>query len=123
IGTTAISPEEYDQVMGAWEKAKAAAGSAEAARDRAKLFLDYTRVTSPVTGRISRRFVDPGNLVNADNTLLTTVVTEDPMYAYFDVDERTYLDLVETTTGGQSASGSRSQYPVSMRLANGERVV
>src|SRR5207302_1586076 len=93
-GTSAISEDEYDQMIGNWEKAVATAGATLAVRDRAKLFLDYTHVTAPVTGRVSRRNVDPGNLVRADETLLTTVVTEDPMYAYFDVDERTYLDLV-----------------------------
>ena len=120
IGNGAISQEEYDQTMAAWEKAVATAGAMEAARDRAKLYLDYARVTSPVTGRVSRRFVDPGNLVNADNTMLTTVVTEDPMYAYFDVDERTYLELVEAKTYEQASTFSGLRLPVQMRLANEE---
>ena len=123
IGNGAISQEEYDQTMAAWEKAVATAGAMEAARDRAKLYLDYARVTSPVSGRVSRRFVDPGNLVNADNTLLTTVVTEDPMYAYFDVDERTYLELVEAKTYEQASTFSGLRLPVQMRLANEEEFV
>ncbi|HEX4590207.1 MAG TPA: efflux RND transporter periplasmic adaptor subunit [Gemmataceae bacterium] len=112
VGTGAVTQEEVDQVEGALEKAKAAVGAAIASRDRAKLYLDYTKVISPVGGRISRRYVDPGNLVNADNTVLTSIVTEDPMWAYFDVDERTYLDLVEA---GNLAG---AKYPVWMRLAN-----
>src|SRR5262249_42616921 len=71
-----------------------------------------------VNGRISRRYVDPGNLVNADNTILTTIVTESPMYAYFDVDERTYLDLAGPAVPGQSSWLSGLQFPVLMRLAN-----
>jgi RND family efflux transporter MFP subunit len=90
----------------------------QAAKDKAKLYLDYTRVTAPVTGRISRRYVDPGNLINADNTVLTTLVTENPMYAYFDVDERTYLNLLALAAGGSSADVDKYHPPVMMRLAN-----
>ncbi len=117
-GTGAMTLEEVDQIEGAMEKAKAAVGAAAASRDRAKLYVDYTRVTSPVTGRVSRRFVDPGNLVNQDQTLLTTIVTEDPMYAYFDVDERTYLDLVGAAPGDRSTWMADKKYPVWVRLAN-----
>jgi RND family efflux transporter MFP subunit len=122
IASNAIGQEEYDLVMGNWEKAIATAGAMEAARDRAKLYLDYTHVTSPVTGRISRRFVDPGNLIKADDTLLTTVVTEDPMYAYFDVDERTFLDLIESSPDPGAWTSGRP-YPVALRLANEEEFV
>jgi RND family efflux transporter MFP subunit len=115
-----IGQEELDQITGTWEKATATAAAMQAARDRAKLFLDFTRVTSPVTGRISRRNIDPGNLVNADQTLLTTVVTEDPVYGNFDVDERTYLDLVSTAGPENQTWLSGLQFPVTMRLANEE---
>jgi multidrug efflux pump subunit AcrA (membrane-fusion protein) len=92
----ALSQEEYETTVATAEKSKATVKSMEAARDRAKLYVDFTRVTAPWNGRISRRLVDPGNLVNADQTILTTMVTEDPLYAYFDVDERTYLDHIGT---------------------------
>jgi RND family efflux transporter MFP subunit len=82
--------------------------------------VDYTRVIAPQTGRISRRFVDPGNLVNADSTILTTIMSENPMYAYFDVDERTYLNLVESDAPSQNAWMAGLQFPVLMRLANEE---
>ena len=121
IGTGAIAQEDYDQVMGALEKAQAAVGSALAARDHAKLYLDFTRVVSPISGRISRRFVDPGNLVMADNTVLTTIVAEDPMWAYFDVDERTYLDLVVAVPGDHAVWLAGAKYPVMLRLANEEQ--
>ena len=63
----------------------------KAARDRAKLNLEYTRVRAPISGRISRRMIDPWNMVKAEETPLTTVVSLDQMYAYFDVDEATAL--------------------------------
>jgi RND family efflux transporter MFP subunit len=104
----------------------------EAARDRAKLYLEFTHVVAPplyddeghpLSGRISRRMVDPGNLVNADQTILTTIVSEDKMYAYFDVDERTYLELVAANSSPSSSSGGKTwfstlEFPVLMRLAN-----
>jgi RND family efflux transporter MFP subunit len=114
----AMSQEDYDTVAATAEKAKATVKSTEAARDRAQLYVEYTRVTAPWSGRISRRLVDPGNLVNADNTILTTMVTEDPLYAYFDVDERTYLDLVDSAKSGQSSWFEGLQFPVLMSLAN-----
>ncbi len=74
-----------------------------------------------MTGRISRRFVDPGNLIMADQTILTTIVADDPAYVYFDVDERTYLDLIQATAPGVTSSISGLQFPVLMRLANEEQ--
>src|SRR5438105_2048204 len=114
----AISNEEHETILAAKDKSEASVGAMKAARDRAKLYLDYTRVTAPVTGRVSRRYVDPGNLINADNTVLTTIVSEDPMYAYFDVDERTYLDLLATMAPGKSSWSEGLKLPVMMRLAN-----
>jgi RND family efflux transporter MFP subunit len=114
----ALSQEEYETTVATAEKSKATVKSMEAARDRAKLYVDFTRVMAPWNGRISRRLVDPGNLVNADQTILTTMVTEDPLYAYFDVDERTYLDLVASAKSGQSSWFEGLQFPVLMSLAN-----
>ena len=113
-----IAKEEYDQAVAASEKAFATVGAMRAARDRAELYLGFTRVTAPFSGRISRRFVDPGNLVNADNTVLTTLVTESPVYAYFDVDERTYLDLLEYAKKHQASWMEGLRFPVLMRLAH-----
>ena len=56
-----------------------------------KLSHEFTKVTSPIDGQISRYYLTLGNLVNQDQTLLTTVVSVDPMYAYFDMDEPTLL--------------------------------
>jgi RND family efflux transporter MFP subunit len=125
IGTAAIGPEDYDQLVAARDKAIATVGSMKAARDHAKLNLDWTNVVvppllddfgHPLVGRISRRNVDPGNLVNADQTVLTTLVSIDPMYAYFDVDERTYLELAALTAPGANSWFSALQFPVLMKL-------
>ena len=118
IITKAVSVEEYETSMAALDKSTASVGAAQAARDRAKLYLDYTHVIAPISGRISRRYVDPGNLVNADNTILTTIVTENPMYGYFDVDERTYLTLLGPVTPGQATWSQGLKLPVLMALAN-----
>jgi multidrug efflux system membrane fusion protein len=97
--------------------ARANLGKAAADLETAKLNYEWTTVKAPLDGRISRRYVDPHNLVNADNTMLTTIVTVDPVYAYFDVDERTYLDLMGSAAGGGSLF-SGLKFPVLMRLAN-----
>jgi RND family efflux transporter MFP subunit len=82
--------------------------------------LGYCDVLSPLTGLVSRRVVDPGSLVVADSTLLTTVVCEDPIYVYFYVDERTYLDLLGKARGSspESAHLRDMNFPVWIRLAN-----
>ena len=113
VRSLAQSQEEYETAVATAEKAQATVKANEAMLNRAKLYVDYTKVTAPWDGRISRRLVDPGNLVNADNTVLTTLVTENPLYAYFDVNERTYLDLVGSSTGKPVLG-----LPVLMRLSN-----
>jgi len=116
VRSQAMSQEDYETAVATNEKARATVKATEAAKNRAKVYLDYTKVTAPWSGRISRRQVDPGNLVTSDNTILTTLVTEDSVYAYFDVNERTYLDLIGTSNGKRSPS--ELGFPVLMRLAN-----
>ena len=67
--------------------------TAEASLRLAELNLQWTKVYAPCDGRVSKQLIDPGNMVQADMTPLTTIVTLDPIYAYFDIDERTLLDL------------------------------
>ena len=123
VSTRTIGQEEFDQINAGREKSRATVLAMEAARDRAALYLSYTKVVAPLSGRISRRNVDPGNLVKADDTILTTIVADDPVYAYFDVDERTYLDLVgekPTASAAEKARLNELKFPVLMRLANEE---
>ncbi|PHQ25525.1 efflux transporter periplasmic adaptor subunit [Marinobacter guineae] len=83
----AISREEYDQRKAAMISAQARVKAAQAALDSAELDLQYTRVTAPVSGRAGRALVTRGNLANADQSLLTTVVSVDPVHVYFEADE------------------------------------
>jgi RND family efflux transporter MFP subunit len=75
--------------------AKAAVARAKAGLERARLDLSYTKVTAPITGRVSRNYVDLGNLVGeSEPTLLTTVTRYDPMYVYFNLNERDLLKVL-----------------------------
>ncbi|MGH8324033.1 MAG: efflux RND transporter periplasmic adaptor subunit, partial [Steroidobacteraceae bacterium] len=87
----AISQEEYDTRAAGLEQAAANAEAAQAALDTAALNLTFTRVTAPISGRISRALVTAGNLVSSGQTLLTTLVSLDPIYVRFDGDEQAYL--------------------------------
>ena len=112
------SQEEFDQYTFDHAEAKATLKGMIAAKELADLNLSYTRVTSPIDGRISRRMVDPGNLVKADETVLTTVVSMDPIYAYFDIDERTVLRLRRLVREGRIRSTHDSQVTVQIALAD-----
>jgi RND family efflux transporter MFP subunit len=106
VATGAISAAIDDQRRQEQLSARAAIKSAAAALDRARLDLEFTRVRAPMAGRISRKLVSEGNLVaggSADATLLTTIVSVDPIDVYFDIDEETYLRY-----GRQVASGTRA---------------
>ncbi len=119
-----ISREEYDKVVGDRGEAAASREALKAAVERAKLDLQYTKVTAPISGRISRYVVTAGNLVQAGDqgggTLLTTIVSVDPMYAYFDVDEYTALRVRRLVREGKSDSPRDGGFPVSLGLANEE---
>lgn len=87
IGRHMISQEQHDQRQAAAQDARAREAQAQAALTSAELDLEYTRVTAPVAGRIGRALVTRGNLASADQTLLTTLVSVDPLYVYFDSNE------------------------------------
>jgi len=80
-----------DKASAAYEAAVAEVHLAEADLKIAELNFDLTRVRAPMNGRIGRRLLDPGNIVRADHTVLAMMVSEDPMYACFDIDQRTWL--------------------------------
>src|SRR5262249_9348679 len=79
----ATSQEEYARINGARLEEEAATKAARAQRNIAQLNLGFTRITAPIAGRVSRQYIDPGNLVKADDTALTSIVSLDPMYSYF----------------------------------------
>jgi multidrug efflux system membrane fusion protein len=101
-----ISQQQFDQDKAAVDEAAARIKASQAAVEVYKLNLAFTKVTSPIDGQVSRYYYTRGNLVNQDQTLLTTVVSLDPMYAYFDMDEPTFLRI------GRAISEGRIQLPV-----------
>jgi RND family efflux transporter MFP subunit len=116
----AISQEELDRLLGAKAEAESSRASAKAAYRAAKLNLDFTRITSPINGRVSRRNCDPGNLVKADETILTTLMVTDPIHANFDIDERTVLRLRRLIREGKLKSARESNITVNLGLADDE---
>ncbi len=115
-----ISQEEYDKIAGDRTEAKGLLDNSKAERDQAKLNLEWTKVRAPISGRISRRFVDPGNLIKADETVLTTIVDLDPIYAYFDIDERTTLKLQRMVKEGKIKWSLDAGLAVKIGLADEE---
>jgi membrane fusion protein, multidrug efflux system len=95
-GTKAISEEEYDGRSKAVREGEAALVAAQAAESAMRINVDYTQIRAPISGRIGRRLVTPGNFVQAQggggSGVLATIVKMDPIYCYFDVDERAFLD-------------------------------
>jgi multidrug efflux system membrane fusion protein len=101
IGSIAISAQQLDQDQASVDEAQARIAAAKAALEVYKLNLEFTKVKSPIAGQVSRYYLTIGNLVVQDQTLLTTVVSLDPMYAYFDMDEPTLLRLRRAVSEGR----------------------
>ncbi|HEY2839902.1 MAG TPA: efflux RND transporter periplasmic adaptor subunit [Pirellulales bacterium] len=114
----AISIEQYEQQQFDLAEAKATLQGMIAAKEMADLQLSFTKVTAPFDGRISRRMVDPGNLVQADSSTLATIVALDPIYAYFDIDERTVLKLQRLVHEGVIKATRESKVEVQVALAD-----
>ncbi len=118
LAKNSISREDYDKAAGDYDEARSAYKAALAAQNTAQLNVTYSRVTAPISGRISRRFVDPGNMVKADDTILTRIVSLDPVYAYFDIDERTYLRIQRFFQRQGTSAGGQHQAPLEMGLSD-----
>ncbi len=114
----AISQEEFDTRTSSSEQSAANVEAASAAVDAAALNLTFTRVTAPISGRISRAQVTAGNLVSSGQTLLTTLVSLDPIYVRFDGDEQAYLKYSKLAREGSRASSRDAPNPVLVGLAD-----
>ena len=114
----AISEEEFDTRTAGREQAQANVEAAQAALDAANLNLEFTRVTAPIAGRISRALVTSGNFVANGQTLLTTLVSLDPIYVSFDGDEHVYLKYTKLAREGSRASSRDARNPVLVGLAD-----
>jgi membrane fusion protein, multidrug efflux system len=111
----AISLEEYQNRDSDLSQSAARVNEEEAAVATAELNLSFTEVRSPVDGRTGRAQLTRGNLAQADQTVLTTVVSQDPLYVYFDCDEQSYLRFQERAHRGNGVSSAN---PVHVALAN-----
>jgi multidrug efflux system membrane fusion protein len=111
-----ISEQQFEQYKSTKEQAASQVQSAQANIAIYKLNLEFTRVTSPIDGRVSRYYLTLGNLVNQDQTPLTTVMSLDPMYAYFDVDEPTVLRVRRAINEGKIKLTQHGLFSVLMGL-------
>ena len=121
VAVRAISREDFETRTSTNAEGESEIRSAEAAVTTARLNLEWTKVRSPIAGRVSRADVTEGNLVQAgppDATLLTRVVSLDPIYAYFDGDEQTYLAFRELARSGDGGGSQHARIPVFLGLAN-----
>jgi RND family efflux transporter MFP subunit len=122
LAAQAISREEFEARTSASTEGDAEVRAAEAALQTARLNLEWTTVHAPISGRVGRAQVTPGNLVQTgapDAPPLTTVVSLDPIYVYFDGDEQTYLENVGfARASGARGAGQAARRPVYMGLAD-----
>jgi RND family efflux transporter MFP subunit len=114
--TGVIAKEDFDTALSNKNQSTAQVTSAQAALGSAKLNLEFTHVTSPIDGRVSRQLVNIGNLVQADVTQLTTIVSIDPIYAYFSMDELAALKYQRLIQEGKVASSQDGKVPVYLQL-------
>lgn len=118
-GQRAIAAEVLDSRLARKQQTTATVASVQAALQRAELDLTFTRVTAPISGRVSYAQVTAGNFVTAGQSQLTSLVSTDKMYAYFDLDEQTYLKYARLTQSGKRADArDANANPVYMALAN-----
>ena len=113
--TQAVSEEVLDARLAEKNQALASLNQTQVELDVARLNRGFARVEAPISGRISRANITEGNFVTAGQTELTRIVSTDRLYAYFDIDEQTYLNYLSSTN---KASTAVSEQPVAMRLAN-----
>jgi multidrug efflux system membrane fusion protein len=121
VKSRAISQEEVDTRASDQRQAEEAVRAARATVEAARLNVEFTQVRAPISGRISREYVTVGNLINggtADSTLLTRIVSLDAIYAYFQMDERSYLKYTQLWRDGLLPGSRDEKIPVYLGLAN-----
>jgi RND family efflux transporter MFP subunit len=121
LANKAISTEESDARVARFQEAKAALLAAQAARDSAKLDLDYTQVRAPIDGRVSRAFLTEGNYVSGvsgSTSLLTTLVSVNPVYVYADIDEDSLLKFNTLVQAGKIETNGEGRTPIELQLAD-----
>jgi RND family efflux transporter MFP subunit len=125
VPTGAATPQDLDKATADMGEATAAIQSADATIKQANLDLEFAKITAPISGQISRALITKGNLVRGDNELLTTIVSLDPMYVYFNVSERDLLRLQQEARSSRPPGATQpniksQQIPVYLGLASEE---
>ena len=121
LASKALSKEEADTREARFAEARAGLLAAKATRDSARLDLEHTEIRSPINGRVSRALVTTGNYVSGlagSATLLTTIVSVDPIYVYADLDENALLRFSALGHAGKLATNSDGKVPVELQLAD-----
>jgi multidrug efflux system membrane fusion protein len=118
ISAHAVSREEYERQVAAETSAQGALGSIDASLQEARLNREFTEVRAPIDGHVSRAIITAGNLVTSAS-LLTTLVSDDPVYVYFDADEQTYLRYAKARHAHASASTGASDVYIGLVDENG----
>src|SRR5215472_10741646 len=123
VRSRAVSEEEVDTRVSDQRQAQESVQAARAMVNAAQLNVEFTQVRAPISGRISRNLVSVGNLINGgttQSTVLTTIVSLDPIYCYFEADERSFLRGIRQSRNGDRANGRTSKQPVYVALADEE---
>jgi len=114
-----LSQQVLDQRRQEYRVAEANLAAALSALEVAKLDLEYTEIRAPIAGRIDERFISIGNLVAANQTILTTIVSQDPIYFYFDIDERAFLAYArDARMRNETLQQGAGSLPVRVRLGD-----
>jgi len=114
----AVSEEELETRRGELQQAEADLKAAQAQEQQAALNVEFTRIRAPIAGYVSSAAVRPGNLVTAGTSLLTTLVSIDPVYVEFEGDERMYLKYQQMSRSGERPSSRDARNPVRVGLAD-----
>jgi RND family efflux transporter MFP subunit len=121
VRSRAVSEEEVDTRVSEQRQAQESVQAARATVNAAQLNVEFTQVRAPISGRISRNLVSVGNLITGgttQSTVLTTIVSLDPIYCYFEADERSYLKGMRQVRNGDSTNGRTGKQPVYLALAD-----
>ncbi len=118
LAARAIAHEQAENRESVWKQSQASFEAAKAALARAEIELERTEVKAPIAGRISRAFLTEGNYVTAGTSLLTTIVSMDPVYVYADIDENNQLRLQKLAQEGKLHTDQTGRVPVQVQLAD-----
>ena len=120
VAAGGVAKQEVDERAATVKQLETQIAAAQASLESARLNIEFTQVRAPITGRTGRAEVTAGNLVTHASTLLTTIVSLDPIYLYFEGDEQVYLRYQELARSGDRPSSRMVKNPVFIGLSNEE---